>query len=131
MNSALVDPQSVYQTYDFEKNLTRLKKQSGTTAQTASSAKPRDEKLYQACVEFESLFIKQMLSAMRKNVQKSDLINGGMSEDIFEDMLYDEYAMMMAKNSHFGLSDLIYRQLTPQDAGIISSNSLQVTSNSM
>ena len=56
--------------------------------------KPMDKtsELYKACVDFESLFIKQMLDVMRKSVKKEGLLDGGMSEEIFTDMLYDEYA---------------------------------------
>ena len=50
------------------------------------------KKLKQACIDFESLFIKQMLNSMRKTIDRADLFGRGMGEDIFEDMLYDEYA---------------------------------------
>jgi Rod binding domain-containing protein len=73
----------------------------------------RTGKLYQACVDFESIFIKQMLDAMRKTVDKSDgLLERSMSQDIFEDMLYDEYAKKMAQNSTFKLADMMYNQLS-------------------
>lgn len=72
----------------------------------------KNGKLYQVSQEFESIFIKQMLNVMRKTVNKSGLIDGGMAEEIFEDMLYDEYALNMAKTAQFGLADSIYRQLS-------------------
>jgi flagellar protein FlgJ len=66
-----------------------------------------------SCQDFEALFIKQMLDAMRKTVNKADdMLNGGMSQDIFEGMLYDEYAKKMAETAQFGLSDMIYRQVS-------------------
>ena len=48
----------------------------------------KSSELYKVSVEFEALFIKQMLDVMRKTVKKEGLLNGGMSEEIFEDMLY-------------------------------------------
>jgi flagellar protein FlgJ len=39
-------------------------------------------------------------------------MDGGMAEDIFSDMLYDEYAKSMTKNAGFGLADQVYLQLT-------------------
>jgi flagellar protein FlgJ len=73
----------------------------------------RGSDLYKACQDFEALFIKQMLDAMRKTVNKADdMLNGGMSQDIFEGMLYDEYAKKMAETAQFGLSDMIYRQVS-------------------
>jgi flagellar protein FlgJ len=53
-----------------------------------------------------------MLDVMRKTVQKDGLLDGGMSEEVFQDMLYGEYARKMAETAQFGLSDLIYRQVS-------------------
>ncbi|WP_258075045.1 rod-binding protein [Brachyspira murdochii] len=55
--------------------------------------------------------INQMLKEMRKTVDKSGLIDGGMAEQIFEDMLYDEYAKEFSKTKTFGLADIIYNQM--------------------
>jgi len=70
------------------------------------------KKLYQTSKEFEAIFIKQMLSSMRKTVNKTGLMEGGMAEDIFEDMLYDEYASKMAETGDFGIADTLYQQLS-------------------
>jgi flagellar protein FlgJ len=76
--------------------------------------KPVDKssELYKACVDFESLFIKQMLDVMRKTVKKEGLLGGGMSEEIFTDMLYDEYSKKMAETAQFGLAQTIYDQVS-------------------
>jgi peptidoglycan hydrolase FlgJ len=72
----------------------------------------KKSELFKACQDFEAIFIKQMLDVMRKTVHKQDdLLNGGMSQDIYEGMLYDEYAKKMAETGQFGLSDMIYKQL--------------------
>ncbi|MBI9105310.1 MAG: rod-binding protein [Spirochaetales bacterium] len=70
-----------------------------------------EAKLKEACQDFESLFIKQMLDTMRKTVNKGELLNGGMAEDIFEDMLYDEYASAIAGSGDFGISKMMYSEL--------------------
>jgi peptidoglycan hydrolase FlgJ len=74
----------------------------------------RQSKLYQAALDFESIFVKQMLDSMRKTVTKTGLIEGGMAEDIFEDMLYEKYATTMTRSAGFGLADQIYLQLSPE-----------------
>jgi len=80
------------------------------------SARPvidRNSELYKASQDFEALFIKQMLDVMRKTIHKEDdLLNGGMGQDVYEDMLYDEYAKKMASTAQFGLAGMIYRQLS-------------------
>ena len=69
------------------------------------------KRLREVSEDFEALMINQMLKEMRKTVQKSELINGGMAEQIFEDMLYDEYSKEFSKTKTFGLADIIYNQL--------------------
>jgi Rod binding domain-containing protein len=71
----------------------------------------RSSRLYKVCQDFEAIFIKQMLNVMRKTIHKTGLTDGGMAEEIFEDMLYDEYALKMAKSRQFGISDMLYREL--------------------
>ena len=71
-----------------------------------------DEKLLKACQEFEAIFINQMLTAMRQTVPKSGLLKQGLAHNIYEDMLYQQYANGMAKTAHFGLARLLYSQLS-------------------
>ena len=73
-------------------------------------ARAEDAKLREVCRDFEAIFIKQMLDAMRKTVAKTGLTDGGMAENIFEDMLYDERARIMAKTGSFGIADLLVNQ---------------------
>jgi flagellar protein FlgJ len=79
----------------------------------APGAVDKGSPLYKACLEFEAIFIKQMLNSMRETVEKSGMLNGGLAEDFFEDMLYDEYARKMAATANFGLAAMIYGQLQP------------------
>ncbi len=73
----------------------------------------RKSELYKVSQDFESLFIKQMLDVMRKTIHKEDdLLNGGLGQDVYEDMLYGEYAKKMAATARFGLAEMIYRQLS-------------------
>lgn len=76
------------------------------------SEDPYRKKLYDASVEFESIFVKMMLKEMKNSVHKEKLIDGGYAEEIFEDMLYDEYAKNISKNESMGLAEEIYRQMS-------------------
>jgi len=76
------------------------------------AADPYRKKLYDASVEFESIFVKMMLNQMKKSVEKTGLIHGGYAEDIFEDMLYDEYAKNISKSSAIGIGEEIYLSLS-------------------
>ncbi|MEM7180706.1 MAG: rod-binding protein [Spirochaetota bacterium] len=72
---------------------------------------PYKKKLYNSSVEFESIFVKMMLTKMKKNIGKSNFISGGHAEEIFEDMLYDEYSRSMSANQKLGLAEQIYESM--------------------
>lgn len=66
-------------------------------------------KLKNACSEFESIFMHQMLKEMRKTVDpKNSLVYGGQAEEIFSDMLDQE----RAKDMKIGLGDMMFNQLS-------------------
>ena len=68
-------------------------------------------RLKAVAVEFESLFVKQMLDSMRSTLRPQEgLFYGGLAEDFFEDMLYEEYARIIARTGRIGIADLIVRQ---------------------
>jgi len=71
-----------------------------------------DEKLMNVSIEMESLLVGQMLKEMRKSIHKSDWIHGGFAEEVFQDMLYNEYALMVSKNSNLGLAKMIYDEMS-------------------
>lgn len=71
-----------------------------------------DEQLQAVAVEFEALFAKQMLDAMYATLNPDDdMFNGGMAEEIFRDMLNQEYASQIAREGTLGIADLIVEQL--------------------
>ncbi|EQA37888.1 rod binding protein [Leptospira inadai serovar Lyme str. 10] len=76
------------------------------------TADPYRKRLYDASVEFESIFVKMVLKEMKATVHKSGLIDGGYAEEIFEDMLYDEYSKNLSANSSLGLAEQIYQSLS-------------------
>ena len=79
------------------------------------------KKLKEACNDFESIFIKQMLDSMKKTINRSELSKRNMGEEIFDDMLYDEYAKKMSGTAGLGIGDMMFRQLSRQLPGDILS----------
>lgn len=77
--------------------------------------KPMDKehrKLWDACIESESLFVNNMLKEMRKSIHKEEWLHGGFAEDIFEDMLYDKYSLEISKSSNLGIAKMLYNELS-------------------
>lgn len=64
-----------------------------------------------ALVEFESLFINEMLKSMRETVNKTDLFHGGSGEDMYNSMFDMELSKIMASAGGIGLEKALYSQL--------------------
>ena len=99
-------------TYTLESDKTAV-----ATGAAANQANPnvqaqtidKTSKLYESALELEGFFVKQMLSQMRKTIMKSN--ESSFAQNMYEDMLFDEYATAMTKNAGFGLADQIYLSL--------------------
>ena len=102
-----------------------LKRAQDAQAQTKGDALPsfpargktpidKTSELYEACLELETFLIKNLLKSMRSTVQKTKLIDTGFAGEMYEDMLYDEYAKQFARNAGFGFAELAYRDMTGQ-----------------
>jgi flagellar protein FlgJ len=84
-------------------------------ASTKVSVTTDDEKkLFEQCQALETFLMKTLVNGMRKTVMKSELIDTGFAGEMYEDMLYDEYAQSFAKNAGFGLAEMAYLELTGQ-----------------
>jgi len=99
----------------FEKLLKKAQERQ-TSNTTISSAKKtpidKTDKLYEACMELETFLIKNLIKSMRSTVQKTGLIDTGFAGQVYEDMLYDEYAKSFAQNANLGFAEMAYRELT-------------------
>ncbi len=70
-----------------------------------------DEQLQAVAEDFEAIFIKQMLESMRSTLNPENrLVDTGLAGDIYEDMLYDEYAQIMSRTGGLGLAEIIVNQ---------------------
>ena len=72
----------------------------------------QDEKLFELCLELETFLMKNLIRSMRNTVQRSGFIDTGFAGEIYEDMLFDEYARKFARNAGFGFAEMAYRDLT-------------------
>jgi len=73
--------------------------------------KPVDKNLMKVCLEMESIFVGKMLKEMRDSVPKQGFLDGGFAEEVFEDMLYDQYAIKLSETSNLGLAKNLYDEL--------------------
>lgn len=85
---------------------------TGEKVDSGEKARPVDKKLMNVCIEMESLFVSKMLKEMRKTVHKNDWLHGGFAEEVFEDMLYDKYALEVSKKANLGLANQLYNEMS-------------------
>ena len=88
------------------------KKTQNSITQTKDTVSNKDDpKLHKACVEFESLFISQLLKEMQETIPKSEFMSGGKGEEIYTQMLDSQIAREIASKRGLGLSSLIRSQI--------------------
>jgi len=79
----------------------------------------RDSELFQQCLELEIFLVKTLINSMRSTIQRSGLIEQSFAGEMYEDMLFDEYARHLAQNAGFGLAELAYLELTGQRGRVV------------
>jgi flagellar protein FlgJ len=79
--------------------------------QLQSDGPKSDEEIKDLAMQFESIFIHQMIKEMRKSIHKSELLNS-FSLEMYESMMDEEIAKEMSKQKGIGLGDVLYRQLS-------------------
>jgi len=85
-------------------------------SQLPTEASQHDEELWQASVQFEAIFVQQMMGEMRKTVPHSGFISHGFAEDVHASMMDEAIAQASTRHSQFGLANTIYKQLARTEA---------------
>ncbi|MEN6372149.1 MAG: rod-binding protein [Armatimonadota bacterium] len=88
---------------------------SGLAASKANTATKDEKALKDACIEFESVLVHQMIKNMRSTVMKTDLFGSSEKEEMFQDMMDEEVSKDFSKTGSIGLADVMYRQLIQQN----------------
>ena len=84
---------------------------SGNSLPVKNPAEERDNKLREACKQFESVFTYEMLKSMRNSIPKCDLFSGGQAEEIYQSMLDEELSKNMAGRGSNSIANTLYQQL--------------------
>lgn len=68
----------------------------------------KKKQLEEVAKGFEQIFLNMLFSSMRNTLNKEDdLLHGGFSQDVFEDMLYERYSEEIASTNYLGLNKMI------------------------
>jgi len=117
---AQVIKQEPYSSSTSHARTSTVKGQSITKSYAAPTAFDRseikDDKLWDVCCKFESIFMQQMMSAMRKSVPKSGFMPQGYAEGVHDSMMDQAISDVGSKQGSLGLAVQMYRQLESVDA---------------
>lgn len=80
----------------------------GQGAPTAGSA---DNRLRATAEEFEAVFLSVMFKQMFSGLDAKGPFGGGHGEEVFRELLADEYAKEIARGGGVGLADEVYREM--------------------
>ena len=70
------------------------------------------ENLKKVSDEYEKYFLKEMIKSMRSTVQESEFLKANHAEKIFQEQLDDQYSAEWNQKGGFGLSEMIFKQLS-------------------
>ncbi len=70
-----------------------------------------NEAVKQAAQEFEAVFLGQMLRHMYEGIEVDEVFGGGYAEEVFRDLMLDEYGKTLAKAGGVGVADSVQRKL--------------------
>lgn len=80
----------------------------------ANDRKVEENRLQEACQDFEAILLGQMFTSMRSTGFKSDLFGESKEEEMFHQMLDQEMANAMSRQQGIGLASLLFEQLKGQ-----------------
>jgi Rod binding domain-containing protein len=80
-------------------------------AQPLGATHPPADKAHQAAVDFETVFLSQMLETLSSGLKTDGPFGGGAGEGVFRSMLNQEYAKSITKAGGLGIADSVYREL--------------------
>lgn len=78
----------------------------------ASQAKPELDRLRRQTKAVEAMFLKDLLSAMRRTVPEST-VSSGYGSDILKDLTDQALADRLSLSGSIGVSDLLFKSLAP------------------
>lgn len=69
--------------------------------------------------EFEAVFLSEMLKPMFEGIEVNEIFGGGKGEEIFSDMMVQEYGKKISEAGGIGLASFVRNELIRQQEGTI------------
>lgn len=79
-----------------------------------------DDELMDACKQFESYFVEQVLKGMEKTIDRADEEEDNGYFDMAKDMLTQEYASVITDNADMGIARMLYDSMKRNTVSTVS-----------
>ena len=73
----------------------------------------------EAAQDFEATFLSEMLKPMFEGVEVDEIFGGGRGEEVFRDLMIQEYGKTMAQSGGIGLAKHVREELIRQQEGTV------------
>jgi flagellar protein FlgJ len=91
---------------------------SSPATKVSSTADARADKmknLKKACADLESVFVSEIMKAMRNSVPKSGLFPEAAGSDVYQSIADTQFAEYLSQGSGFGLGEMVYNQMAERE----------------
>ena len=86
----------------------------GSASSVGSGAKPTT--IREAAQQLESIFVDQLMEAMRRTSPKGGALKAGGGEEMFRQMFDQEISQRISQRGGVGIGEMLYKQLAPENA---------------
>lgn len=84
----------------------------GSASSVGSGAKPTT--IREAAQQLESIFVDQLMEAMRRTSPKGGALKAGGGEEMFRQMFDQEISQRISQRGGVGIGEMLYKQLAPE-----------------
>lgn len=77
------------------------------------------KKIDEAAADFEAVFLTEMIKPMFEGVEVNEMFGGGKGEEIFTDLMIEEYGKNMAEAGGIGIASFVREELIRQQEGTV------------
>ena len=91
---------------------------SSLASKVAEPADDRAEKmknLKKACADLESVFVSELMKAMRNSVPKGGLFPEAAGSDVYQSIADTQFAEYLSQGSGFGLGEMVYNHMADRE----------------
>ena len=102
----------VYSGYLYQSDMSNVNASAlSSKLKQANASEATDEELLDACKEFESYLIEQVMKQVQDSIPKSDEEKDNKYLDYFGDMMLHEYASVLTEQGDLGIAQKLYESM--------------------